>query len=944
MVTNPGTQAQVEGVVVGDYQGGDQLSGFFLQEEDTDRDSKPATSEGIFVFCGACMVNVTEGQVVMVTGVQKDFFGMSQLDVPAATEGAVTVTNAGNNLGLVSPAMVDLPASSSTRNEATFEKFEGMLVQFKDKLTVTEYFQLARYGQLVLSEGGKPPQFTHANLPDAVAYNAHLEDVARRRIVLDDLNNTQNSTDPVFHVQPGGFSTSNFFRGGHTVTKLMGVMHWSGSGSGGTDAWRIRPQITNPVKFNAENPRKAAPMSVGGDIKVAGFNVLNFFTTIDVTIPGGGTGCGPAASADCRGADSALELTRQTNKLISALVAMDADVVGLVELENNAKASLEAIINAVNAKLGAGTYNYINTGLMGGDTIKVGFIYKTATIGLSGAHAILSSGDFVDPNGSGFQLNRQALAQTFEVIDKSKKSFSERFTAVINHFKSKGAACGAGDDEPGTGQGNCNGSRTKGAQKLVDWLATDPTGSTDADVIILGDLNAFAMEDPVRAIQAGADDTAGTKDDYTNLIAMFNGPSAYSFVFDGQWGYLDHALTNATLTSQVTGVTQWHINADEVDLFDYNDGIQDAGENSFEAKPSMNPLYAVNPYRTSDHDPVIVGLSLTSQPGKPTVIRASDGQFAEFVRITFNEVAGATVYRVFRCATAGPDCGAPIGFPKTGTFDDFKATPGVVYYYRVRACIPGKCGLFSVANTGFRQSLPDRPTGIIASDGTSLDHVRITFNTVPDASVYRVFRCLTKGPDCGSPIGFPKTGLFLDKKAAPGVTYFYRVRACTTTACSLFSVANSGFRKAESVAPAKPTGIKATDGDFADRVRISFNTVPNATVYRVFRCLTRGPDCGSPIGFPKTGSFVDRKGNSGVVYFYRVRACTPSVCSLFSAANAGHRGALPASNTAFVANATSATDATPIPAINSLFGRWVLILASLALGLASLRFRGNRDR
>lgn len=938
-VTSPGTEVSVEGVVVGDYQGSNQLSGFFLQEEDTDRDASPATSEGIFVFCGACVKSVTEGQIVMVTGVQKDVFGMSQLDVPAATEGAVSITHAGNNLDLVSPAVVDLPAAISTGNEATFERFEGMLVRFKDKLTVTEFFELKRYGQLVLSEGGKPAQFTQVNLPGAVAFNAHQKNVARRRIILDDLNDTQNSTDPTFHVQPGGFSTSNFFRGGHTVANLSGIMHWSWSGQAGTDAWRIRPQLTKPVKFKADNPRLATPEPVGGDIKVAGFNVLNYFTTIDVTAPGAGGNCGPAATADCYGADSVVELTRQTNKLVSALMAMDADVVGLVELENNAKASIEAIVNALNAKLGASTYNYVKAGLMGSGTIKVGFVYNTATIALSGAHAILSSSDFVDPNGSGFRRNRQALAQTFKVIDKSKKSFSEEFTAVVNHLKSKGGSCGVGDDDPGTGQGNCNGSRTKAAQKLVDWLATDPTGSADPDFIVLGDLNAFAMEDPIRAIQAGPDNTSGTKDDYTNLIATFNGDSAYTFAFDGQWGYLDHALANATLASQVTGVTQWHINSDEVDLFDYNDDVHDTGESSFETKPSINQLYAVNPYRTSDHDPVIVGLSLTSLPGKPTVVRASDGEFADFVRVTFNEVAGATVYRVFRCLTTGPDCGLPIGFPKTGKFDDHKAVPGVVYYYRVRACIPGKCGLFSAANSGFKQSVPDRPTGIKASDGTSMEHVSVTFNLVPGATVYRMFRCLTLGQDCGQPIGFPKTGQFLDKKAVPGVVYFYRVRACTATTCGLFSAANSGFRKTESTAPAKPTVIRATDGTFADRVRVTFNTVTGATVYRVFRCTTKGPDCGSPVGFPKSGSFDDRKGNSGVIYYYRVRACTPSICGQFSVANAGHRGTLTASDAAFAVGADSAGNATPIPAINSRSGRWMMILFMLAPGLAILRRR-----
>jgi hypothetical protein len=181
--------------------------------------------------------------------------------------------------------------------------------------------------------------------------------------------------------------------------------------------------------------------------------------------------------------------------------------------------------------------------------------------------------------------------------------------------------------------------------------------------------------------------------------------------------------------------------------------------------------------------------------------------------------------------------------------------------------------------------VPATPTVIRATDGAFSDRVRVTFNTVPGATVYRVFRCLSSGQTCGTPVGFPKTGTFDDKKAVPGIVYYYRVRACTSTDCSKFSAANTGF---SSVAPARPTGIKATDGTFSDRVRVTFNTVPGATVYRVFRCLTKGQTCGSPVGFPKTGTFDDKKGVRGTVYYYRVRACTTTTCSKFSGTNSGY--------------------------------------------------------
>lgn len=142
----------------------------------------------------------------------------------------------------------------------------------------------------------------------------------------------------------------------------------------------------------------------------------------------------------------------------------------------------------------------------------------------------------------------------------------------------------------GDGQGNCNLTRTNAANALVNWLATDPTGSGDPDFLIIGDLNAYAMEDPIDAIKAGG---------YTNLIEAFIGLDAYSYVYDGQAGYLDHALANADLTPQVTDVVEWHINADEPAALDYNDYNQP-------------DLYNPDPYRASDHDPVLIGLELVS--------------------------------------------------------------------------------------------------------------------------------------------------------------------------------------------------------------------------------------------------------------------------------------------------------------------------------------------
>jgi predicted extracellular nuclease len=212
---------------------------------------------------------VAEGNIVSVTGLQQEFFALSELDASGAG-GNVSVIDSGDNLGLITAAAIDLPAPAGTDQEATFEQYEGMLVEFVNELTATEYFELPRFGQLVLSGDGKQRQFTDANPPSVTGFADHQEEIARNRIILDDLNNVQN-IDPVYHLQPGGFSVANFFRGGDTVTALSGILEWS------FGDWRVRPQQSNPVGFNAANPRTDTPQNTGGSIKVAAFNVLNYF-------------------------------------------------------------------------------------------------------------------------------------------------------------------------------------------------------------------------------------------------------------------------------------------------------------------------------------------------------------------------------------------------------------------------------------------------------------------------------------------------------------------------------------------------------------------------------------------------------------------------------------------------------------------------------------------
>ena len=134
---------------------------------------------------------------------------------------------------------------------------------------------------------------------------------------------------------------------------------------------------------------------MGGNLKVASFNVLNYFTTIDT----GALDLRPG-DQECRGADTADELARQRAKIVAALVAINADVVGLIEIENNpGDVPTADLVGGLNDALGAGTYAYIATGPIGSDAIRQAFIYKPCTVTPVGVFAVLDDPAFTNPLG-----------------------------------------------------------------------------------------------------------------------------------------------------------------------------------------------------------------------------------------------------------------------------------------------------------------------------------------------------------------------------------------------------------------------------------------------------------------------------------------------------------------------------------------------------------------
>ncbi|HEX7022309.1 MAG TPA: ExeM/NucH family extracellular endonuclease [Trueperaceae bacterium] len=578
-----GAQVTIQGVVVGDFEGYDKLEGFYLQEEDADADDNDATSEGVFVFNkGADDVSV--GDLVSVTGTVTEYHGLTEI-------GSADIDVLKSDVDLPATTVLTLPLE----DQNDLEHYEGMLVTFPQELVISEYFNFDRFGEIVLAlplDDLQRPYQPTSYLASEADWQPTAEQIALHSITLDDASGDQNP-NPARHPNGEDFTLDNRFRGGDIVQNAVGVLDYR------FDTYRLQP--TAGADYRPVNPRTDAPEDVGGDVRVASFNVLNYFTTLDK----GEDICGPTGGLECRGADTSEEFARQRNKIIAALTAIDADVLGLIEIENSADdAAVQDLVDGLNATAGPGTYAAIETGPIGTDAIKVALLYKPASVTPAGDYAVLDSPEFVDPNHTGEPKNRPALAQTF-----MRSENGSHFTVVVNHLKSKGSGCGEGDDDPL--QGSCNLTRTLAAGVLLDWLAGDPTDANDPDFLLLGDYNSYDEEDPIDRLLAGFDGSAGTDDDITDLLAAHQGEFAYSYVFDGQLGNLDYAFGTATLVEQVTGTTAWHINADEPDLIDYDMSYK---------KDAQDALYAPTPYRASDHDPVVVGLDLAIEPISATQV------------------------------------------------------------------------------------------------------------------------------------------------------------------------------------------------------------------------------------------------------------------------------------------------------------------------------------
>lgn len=564
----------VRGVVVGSFQNSTapttvtQLNGFFIQQPIPD--NNPQTSEGIFVFApNAAKVNV--GDYVQVQGSVAEFGGAA--DSITQLAGTVTVSLCGSGVA-IAPTQVAFPMTSAS----DFERYEGMLVQLPANMAVTEMFELGRFGQLLLSAGSR--QF-HPNNGNVAVTNAQN---LLNRIVLDDGSSAQN---PSIVPYLSANNSSGTRRMGDSAQFVVGVLsHNFGS-------YRVHP-IFPPI-FAPSNARSATAPAVTGSLKVASFNVLNYFTTLN-----------------SRGANTAAEFTRQQVKIVEAIAGLDADVLGLMEIENNNDVATQNLVAALNAKMGAGTYAAVNSGTFGTDVIKVDILYKPAKVKRVGSTVLPTGADLANyTTASG----RPPLAQRFASVANDGG-----FWFVVNHFKSKGSCPSSGDIE--AGQGCWNLARTVQAQALSSFVSKlQAQGETD--VLLMGDINSYLNEDPTKVLE-----TAG----YESLLKRMPANERYTYVFGGETGALDHGYASSSMRAQVTGVNVWHINADEPTVLDYN--------------TEFNPTYtySATAYRASDHDPVILGITLNADaPVNLPILSAAiapSGQVSLPYGLTITEAVG----------------------------------------------------------------------------------------------------------------------------------------------------------------------------------------------------------------------------------------------------------------------------------------------------------------
>lgn len=588
-----GSRVTTRGVVTAAYPTGG-FNGAYLQTPGTGGSPKAEgeASDGIFV-ASAAAAGLGVGDCVLVTGTASESRGLTQLGGSVAVDRRPAA-----ECEPVKPTTLDsLPATDAHR-----EAYEGMLVLPSGPYTITNNYALNQYGQLGLAQGDKPlRQATDAVPPGDRAKEFEVANQARL-ITLDDGSSWNYLTNKTAQATALPYvSTGTPMRTGTPVSFTTPVIldyryQWNFQPLG-----QVSGHDSKFIPVTASNTREATPPSVGGDITLASFNVLNYFTDLGEDEEGctayTDRGGAPVSANNCqvRGAYSRGAFLDQQAKIVAAINALDADVVGLMEVENSAglsyvdhprDAALASLVKALNDAAGEQRWGYVPSPAVtppSEDVIRTAFIYQTTTVAPVGPSEI----------GMHTAANARApLAQRFKALGGGLE-----FVAVVNHFKSKGS--GVDDD---TGQGLSNPSREAQAKALAAWAGD--LFSDDA-VFLLGDFNAYTQETPLRYLR-----DAG----YTNVVKAFE-PDSASYQFQGRLGSLDHVFANAKAMASVTGGGIWDINGDESVAFQYS-----------RRNYNVVDFYAGDQYASSDHDPLLIGLRTTPRRPAPGPSQPSAGQ------------------------------------------------------------------------------------------------------------------------------------------------------------------------------------------------------------------------------------------------------------------------------------------------------------------------------
>ncbi len=537
------TQVTVRGTVVGDLQAG--LSGFHVQDAG---DDDPATSDGVLVYAPTGP-EVALGDIVTVTGTVAEFRGADSDPATATQLVGPAYTTCATGQPLPDAARLPLPSTTAQR-----EALEGMLVAPAADLTVTEVFALSTFGEVLLSSGGRLLSPTEAAEPGAPA-QAVAADNTLRSITLDDAVSANLATS---RQAPPYLAAGDPVRVGDTAVLEPVVLGY------GFGEYRLQPADGTAAgqQFTPTNPRAPAPAEVGGDLRIADYNVLNYFVTFD---------------GQSRGATNAADLAEQQAKIVAGIRALDADVITLHEIENSAVTTpgddyraVQTLLTALETSDGH-DWEFVRAH-EDTDVITNAIVYRTDVLTPVG-------GPRVPTDLSAFDNARSPIAQTFDAD-------GERFTIVANHLKSKGSGSGPGNADTGDGQGASNADRVEQATALVAFAAELVTTTGDPDVLLTGDFNSYRYEDPIDVVTGAG---------FTDMGPVL-APDQYSYVFDGGSGSLDHVLASPSMVGQLTGLTVWETNAVESSAYQY-DGYQ--------------PLFAADPYRASDHNPTVLGLALS---------------------------------------------------------------------------------------------------------------------------------------------------------------------------------------------------------------------------------------------------------------------------------------------------------------------------------------------